>query len=134
MAGRHELTDAQWQRIEDLFPKPGGRGRPWNDHRKYFNGMLWILRTGAPWRDLPRRYGQFTGVHGRFTRWRADGTFVRILNRLRDDLDAVGRIDWDLWCIDGSSVRATCSASGARKKGVQRMNPTTTRSVVREEA
>ena len=130
MAGRHEPTDEQWERIEDLFPKPGGRGGPWNDHRKYLNGILWILKTGAPWRDLPRGYGNFTGVHGRFTRWRADGTLDRILKRLREDLDAEGHVDWDLWCIDGSSVRATRAASGARKEGALRTSRKTTRSAV----
>ena len=119
MAGRHELTDAHWARIEHLLPNDIRRGRPWNDHRRTLDGILWILRTGAPWRDLPKRYGKFTSVHDRFGRWRADGTLDRILAQLRDDLDAAGKIDWDLWCIDGSSVRATRAASGAKKRALK---------------
>ena len=128
MAGRHELTDAQWARIEHLLPSGVRRGRPWNDHRRTLNGILWILRTGAPWRDLPQRYGAFTSVHDRFSRWRADDTLDRILEHLRDDLDAAGKIDWELWCIDGSSVRATRAASAARKGGDLMRNRRTTRS------
>ena len=74
MVRRHELSDEQWEQIEALFPAGGGPGRPWHEHRKYVNGMFWILRTGAPWRDLPERYGKWRSVHARFDRWRKDGT------------------------------------------------------------
>lgn len=134
LAERHELTDAQWERIATLFPPREGRGRPSNDPRLCLNGVLWILRTGAPWRDLPGRYGKFTSVHGTFTRWRLEGTLDRVLRRLRRELVGAGLLDEELWCIDGSSVRAARAAAGAKKKGVLETSRSTTRSVVREAA
>ena len=123
---RHELSDVQWAWIEGLFPANEGRGRPWKDHRQMVNGMLWVLRTGAPWRDLPARYGPWQTVYDRFNRWRKDSTWDRILEHLQIRLDRAGRIDWDLWCIDGSSVRGSRAAAGARKKGTHK-SPSTTR-------
>jgi transposase len=113
---RYELTDEQWDLIKALFPsqKRGGR---WNDHRITLNGMLWILRSGAPWRDLPERYGKWKSVYDRFNRWRREGFFDRILKALRIRLNKEGKIDWDLWLVDGSNVRASRAAAGARKKG-----------------
>jgi transposase len=78
------------------------------------NGILWILRTGAPWRDLPARYGSWNSVYGRFNRWSKDGTFDAIVESLQGELDAGGKLDRDLWCLDASSVRATRAAAGAR--------------------
>lgn len=112
---RGDLSDAQWTLIVGLFPTQR-RGGKWNDHRTVFDGILWVLRTGAPWRDLPDRYGKWQSVYDRFNRARADGTFDRILKALRIRLDKDGLIDWDLWCVDGSSVRASRSAAGASKK------------------
>jgi len=112
---RGDLSDEQWGLIEGLFPKQG-RGGKWNDHRVVFDGVLWVLRTGAPWRDLPERYGKWPSVYDRFNRWRKDGTFDRILRALRIRLDKAGHIDWDLWCVDGTSVRASRAAAGASKK------------------
>jgi transposase len=80
------------------------------------NGILWILHTGAPWRDLPERYGPWETVYKRFNRWRADGTWVRIVTSLLDELDDRGQIDHDLWCIDASVIRASRAAAGAKKK------------------
>ena len=113
--GRGDLNDAQWKLIEPLFPTQK-RGGKWNDHRLMFDGILWVLRTGAPWRDLPERYGKWGSVYHRFNRWRKDGTFDRVLRALRIRLDKDGYIDWDLWCVDGSSVRASRAAAGASKK------------------
>jgi transposase len=113
--GRGDLSDEQWRLIEALLPKQK-RGGKWNDHRVTFNGIMWILRTGAPWRDLPERYGKWQSVYHRFNRWRKDGTFDRVLKALRIRLDRQGHIDWDLWCVDGSSVRASRAAAGASKK------------------
>src|ERR1700712_1684938 len=72
---RGDLTDEQWQRLEPLLPpeKPW-TGRPNEDHRRILNGILWIHRTGAPWRDLPRCYGPMGTVSSRFSRWRKAGT------------------------------------------------------------
>ena len=129
---RGDLSDGQWRLIEALFPKQARGGR-WNDHRAVFNGILWILRTGAPWRDLPEHYGKWGSVYHRFNRWRKDGTFDRVLKALRIRLDKQGYIDWDLWCVDGSSVRASRAAAGASKKAKnQAASPGITRWVARE--
>ncbi|SIO43285.1 transposase, IS5 family [Singulisphaera sp. GP187] len=117
---RYELTDQQWARIEPLLPHRthhGNLGHPFNDHRPILNGILWILHTGAPWRDLPERYGPWETVYYRFNRWRRDGTWIRIVSSLLDELDDRGQIDHDLWCIDGSVIRASRAAAGAKKKG-----------------
>jgi len=79
---------------------------------KVLNGILWILHTGAQWRELPERYGHWQSVYDRFVRWRRDGTFDRILERLQLKLDEQGLIDSSLWCIDATLVRASRSAAG----------------------
>jgi transposase len=115
---RYELSDQQWARIEPLLPDRfhhGNAGHPFNDHRPIVNAILWILHTGAAWRDLPERYGPWETVFYRFNRWRRDGTWNRIVTSLLDELDDTGQIDHDLWCIDGSVVRASRAAAGARK-------------------
>jgi transposase len=124
---RYELTDEQWNLLKGLFPTQK-RGGKWNDHRTTLNGMLWILRSGAPWRDLPDRYGKWKSVYHRFNRWRREGLFDRILKALQIRLDKQGKIDWDLWLVDGSNVRASRAAAGALKKGgkASTSNPTTT--------
>lgn len=117
---RHELSDAQWEAIKDLLPKPKKRGRRPADPRRMLNGMLWIARTGASWRDLPERFGPWQTVYARFNAWSRDGTFQRIVSHMQADFDAEGLIDWDLFCIDGSTVRASRSAAGAtEKRGLQ---------------
>ena len=113
--GRGDLSDVQWNLIESLLPRQK-RGGKWNDHRLMFDGILWVLRTGAPWRDLPERYGKWQSVYHRFSRYRKDGTFDRVLKALRIRLDKQGHIDWDLWCVDGSNVRGARAAAGASKK------------------
>ena len=118
---RHGLKDEQWVLIEDMFPQNGlGPGRPWQDHRKIVSGMLWVLTAGAPWRDLPAEFGPWQTVYERFNSYRADGTFDRIVERLQVRMDERGLIDWDLFCVDGSSVRANRAASGAEKGGRRR--------------
>jgi len=115
---RYELEDQQWELLKGLFP-PQGRGGRWLDHRTVLNGMLWILRSGAAWRDLPERYGKWQSVHHRFGRWRRDGTFDRVLKALQIRLDKQGKIDWDLWLVDGTNIRASRAAAGARKKSAK---------------
>ena len=119
---RYELSDQQWARIAPLFPNPthhGKPGRPAHDQRPIVTGILWILHTGAPWRDLPERFGPWKTVFHRLNSWRADGTWVRVVTSLLDELDDKGLIDHDLWCIDGSVIRASRAAAGAKKKGKQ---------------
>ena len=114
---RHELYDEQWELIEPLLPKrTATTGRPPRDVRVMLDGIMWILRTGAPWRDLPDRFGSWKTVYHYFNAWRKEGIFDKILQALQVRLDAQGRIDWDLWCIDGSSIRASRAAAGAPKK------------------
>ena len=127
---RHELSDEEWALVSPMLPRQARGGR-WNDHRTTLGGMLWILRTGAPWRDLPERFGPWQSVYHRFNRWRGDGTFDRIVKALRIRLDRQGKIDWDLWCVDGTSVRASRSAAGASKKSAK-TSPKTTRWAARE--
>src|SRR5262245_48167974 len=117
---RYELSDEQWARIEPLLPDRthhGQAGHPFHDHRPLVNGILWILHTGAPWRDLPECYGPWETAFCRFNRWRQDGTWVRVATSLLDELDDKGKIDHDLWCIDGSVIRASRAAAGAGEKG-----------------
>src|SRR5690554_5622904 len=116
MPRRHELTDRQYRRVEPLLPANGQRGGQWHDHRMMLNGMLWRLRTGCPWRDLPERYGPWQSVYDRFNRWCADGTLRAIAEVLLAELDQAEQIDWDLWHIDGSSIRASRAAGGAAGK------------------
>lgn len=129
---RHELTDEEWELVADLMPTSGPEGgHPWRDHRVMLNAMMWVLRTGAPWRDLPERFGPWQSAYDRFARFRQDGTLDKILRKLQLRLDREGRIDWDLWCVDGTNVRAARAAAGAAKKGAP-TNPKTTRWVARE--
>ena len=90
------------------------------------DGALWILDTGAPWRDLPEEFGPWQTVYDRFNRWSADGTWDEILRRLQADHVEAGLIDEELWCVDGTVVRAARCAAGGGKKGARR-NPQTTR-------
>lgn len=123
---RHQLTDEQWQRVEPLLPANGGRGGQWRDHRQVLDGMLWRLVTGAPWRDLPAEHGPWQTVYDRFNRWSADGTLLGVAECLLVDLDNAGAIDWDLWCIDGTSLRASRAAAGAAA-GSSKKGPTSRR-------
>ncbi|WSI89850.1 IS5 family transposase [Streptomyces murinus] len=118
MVGRGELTDAAWERIAPLLPGVDGRGRPWRDHRQVINGVLWRLRTGAPWRDLPERYGPWQMVYERFARWEADGTWARLLEEVQVRDDSVGLVEWTV-SVDSTINRAHQHAAGARKKGPQ---------------
>ena len=108
------MTDAQWARLEPLLP-PEKPGRPNDDHRRILNGILWVLNSGAPWRDLPRRYGPVGTVSSRFYRWRRSGVWHRVLEELQ--ADAEGRVGWELHFLDSTVVRAHQHAAGARKAG-----------------
>lgn len=116
---RGDLTDANWARLEPLLPKSEGRGRPWKDHRTVLNGILWILRTGAPWRDLPERFGPWQTAYDRFVRWRRDGTWLRLLQALQQQGDQANRLAWEDCAIDGSYIRAHQHAAGAPKSPSQ---------------
>mgnify|MGYP001503143022 CR=1 FL=1 len=123
---RHALTDEQWALVASLIPKAKVRkdrkGRPPKDPRLMLDGIFWILSTGAPWRDLPERFGPWQTVYDHFAKWRAAGVFASIIEALQVKLDDKGLIDWELWCVDGAIVRASRAAAGAEKK-VSRCTP-----------
>lgn len=115
-----DLTDAQWARLEPLLPPQKPKtGRINKPHRKVVNGILWILRTGAPWDDLPRRYGKTKTVSSRYYRWRKSGIWERVLAELQAQADQTGDLDWSLHFVDSTVVRAHQHAAGA-KKGTQK--------------
>lgn len=113
MRRRHELTDAQWARLEPLLP-PRKPGAPRKDDRQVVNGILWKLATGAPWRDLPERYGPWQSVYTRFRRWARAGVWDRLFAAVQRQADAAGEIDWELHFVDGTVVRAHQHAAGAK--------------------
>jgi transposase len=115
--GRGDLSDQQWQQLQPLLPpqKPT-TGRPAKDHRTIINGILWVLRTGAPWRDLPERYGPWPTVASRFYRWRQDGLWERLLASVQQQSNIRGKVNWELHYVDGTIVRAHQHAAGARGK------------------
>lgn len=115
---RHELSDEEWAQLEPLLPpQQPTTGRPAKDHRTVLNGIVWVLRSGAPWRDLPDRYGPWQTVYSRFRRWREAGIWERLLGALQTEGAHDGDIDGSLTMIDGSNVRAHQHAAGAPKKG-----------------
>lgn len=124
MVGRGELTDKAWARIGPLLPAQAGqRGGRWRDHRQVINAILWKLRTGAPWRDLPERYGPWKTAHERLRMWTADGTWDRILAEVIVKDDSYGTFEENVQVVvsvDSTSVRAHQHAAGARKKGAVR--------------
>jgi transposase len=89
-------------------------GRPPKDHRLIMEAIVWLCRTGAPWRDLPSEFGPWATVAGRFYRWRRQGVWDRVLAGLHADADSRGKLDWLLHFVDGSVVRAHQHAAGAR--------------------
>ena len=105
-----ELTDRQWEFIEPLLPAPrsgpGKKGRPQRNNREVLNGILWILRTGAPWKDMPERYPSYQTCHRRLQHWSRDGTLENILTALAQDLKERGGIDVREAFIDGTFARA----------------------------
>lgn len=113
--GRGDLTNCAWSLLEPHLPPSGGRGGRWNDHRTVVNGILFRVRTGVPWHDLPERYGSWKTVYERHRRWSADGTWDRILQSVQADADLAGRIDWSMVGVDSTSCRAHQHAAGARK-------------------
>src|SRR6201993_630384 len=104
-----DVTDAQWTILEPLFRhrrRPDGRGRPPKDARAVLNGVLWMLRTGAPWHDLPARYGPYQTCHRRFQQWQRAGVLEGILWGLAEDLLARGKLGLEETFIDASFMGA----------------------------
>mgnify|MGYP001209479772 CR=1 FL=1 len=118
---RDILTNEQWERLRAILPPQKPRtGHPAKDHRLVVNGIVWILRTGAPWRDLPTEYGPWQTCSTRFYRWVKAGVWDRVLAALQQEADGAGTLDWSLHHVDGTVIRAHQHAAGARKKGALR--------------
>ena len=107
---RFELSDEQWKRVEGLLPgRPGSPGRRGDDNRLFLDAVLWIARTGAPWRDLPERFGESNSVFQRFNRWAKKGVWQRVFDTLQDP-----DLEWVM--LDATIIRAHVHGAGARKK------------------
>lgn len=111
---RHDLPDAEWERLAGLLPAHPRQGHRWNDHRVVINGILFRTRTGCPWRDLPGEYGNWKTVYGRHRRWSLDGTWEKILDELRAGCDEAEGADWTV-SVDSTVTRAHQHAAGARR-------------------
>lgn len=116
---RHDLSEAEFAWLAPLLPpeRSGRKGKPWRSHRDVLNGIFWILGTGAPWRDLPERYGPWKTVYDRFRRWSKSGLFQKMLDALEAQARRAEQIDLEFSAVDGSVVRAHRCAAGAQKKG-----------------
>lgn len=112
---RFELTDEQYQRIEHLLPgKASDPGATARDNRLFMDAVLWIARTGAPWPDLPERFGKSDTAYQRFNRWAKSGVLARVMEALGGDADLENLL------IDSTVIRAHQHAAGAEKKAASR--------------
>lgn len=106
---RYELTNEEWKRIENLLPEPHtGKGRPAKDNRLMMNGMMWIARSGAEWRELPEKYGPWQTVYAKFRKWEKEGILELVFKALTDDADM------ENLSIDSTSIRVHQSANGGK--------------------
>jgi transposase len=116
-----DLTETQWRLIEPLLEvPPQGRGRPWRAAREVVNGIMWVMRTGAPWADLPDRYPPYQTCHRRFQAWCKQGSFQAALRTLAQDLEQRGGIDMSECYIDGTFAPAKKGAMAlVRRSGAK---------------
>lgn len=106
---RHDISDLVWEGLKPRLPGSEGKvGRPAFNNRLFLDAVFWILRTGAPWRDLPPDYGDWKNTHRRFCRWRDRGVWEKLLTEVIDDPD----FEWLM--IDASYIKAHSHAAGAR--------------------
>ena len=109
MLHSHDISDKLWEKIEKILPgSEDKRGRPAENNRRFINAVFWILRTGAPWRDLPPEYGEWKNTHRRFSRWRDKGIWEKILEIVEDNPDT----EWIM--IDSTYCKCHQHAAGAR--------------------
>lgn len=105
-----ELTNEQWERVKDLVPdqvkRSDGKGRPAREKREVMEGVLWILRTGAPWKDLPERFPPYQTCHRRFQQWQEQGVMRKVVETLAKDLMERGGVDLSECFVDGSFCMA----------------------------
>ena len=114
MKRRHEITDEQFAKIRDLLPgREESAGVTAKDNRLFVNAVIWIFKTGSPWRDLPERFGKWSSVHRRFSRWSSTGAFDKIFRILSTDADM------EFLLMDGTIVKAHQHSAGAKKKKIQ---------------
>jgi transposase len=114
MPHRHAISDAQWERIQNLLPgKPGDPGVTAKDNRLFIDAVLWIAKTGAPWRDLPERFGNWYNVWKRLSRWAKKGVWEHVFTMLQDP-------DLEWLILDSTVIRAHQHAAGAPKKTARR--------------
>lgn len=111
--GQGDLTNAEWACLRPFLPVGNGRCGRWRDHRQVIDGILYRVRTGVHWRDLPERYGPWKTVYERYRLWSADGTWEGLLQHVQSAADAAGEIDWEV-SVDSTAVRAHQHAAGAR--------------------
>jgi len=124
LANTRDLTDAQWRILDELIPEPirrrDRRGRPWKDRRAVLNGILWVLRTGAPWADVPERYPSYQTCHRRFQQWVRSGVMRGVLEAIALDLKIRGVLDVEEAFIDGSFAPAKKGVLKSGKQNVAR--------------
>ncbi len=108
---RYELSDNEWEQLKKYFPEreAGQLGRPRSSDRQLLNGVLWVLRSGAAWRDVPERYGPWSTIYNRFVQWQESGLFAHILEELGEDADLQ-----DI-SMDSTSIKAHQHSAGAKK-------------------
>jgi len=109
------LKDSQWQRIEPLLPKMRSGGRPWADNRKVFEGILWVLKTGARWRDLPSKFPSASTCWRRLRLWEEEDVWERIWREFLRELDGREQLDWSESFVDGSFAPAKKGATRSAK-------------------
>src|SRR5689334_9542289 len=107
------LSDEQWNRIEPLLPKLRSRGRPWTDNRRVLEGILWVLKTGARWRDLPKEYPSASTCWRRLRDWEQEELWLKIWRIFLSELDARKKLDWSQCFIDGSFAPAKKGGSAS---------------------
>jgi transposase len=114
------LSDGQWAKLEPLLPKERSRGRPWADNRRVLEGILWVLRTGARWRDLPKEYPSASTCWRRLRQWEEQDVWLKIWRQFLSELDQQGRLDWSESFLDGSFAPAKKGApASARPSGAK---------------
>ena len=113
---RHGLSDEQWAVLQKVLPPESSTGRPPHDRRRVIDGILYVLKTGCAWRDLPPVFDKWSTGCERFRLWSHAGVWEQILAALQAVKQASGEIDWDLFCIDGTVIRAHKAAAGCSKK------------------
>jgi transposase len=104
MAGRQEISDQMWAVLAPLFPTPKATGRPMMEMRSTVEGIAWRFRTGAPWRDVPDRFGHWNSIYQRFSDWSRDGTWARVLATVQTSSAAAGEVDWRV-SVDSTITR-----------------------------